>query len=371
MAKKAIKAVKNREVKFVSNRFEKIFFNWMKNIRDWNISRQIAWGIKIPVWYCREKKNKKCQEKQGIIISEKKPKKCPYCGSNKLKEENDTFDTWFSSGQWPFAVLGYPDSKDYKSFYPTSVMETGWDILFFWVARMIMLGIYRTGKVPFRYVYLHGLVRDKDRQKMSKSKGNVINPLSVVGEYGADALRMALVFGSSNQKDIVMSEEKIISQQRFVTKIWNASKFVLGNLGKDFNPKRVNSKNIHLSKKDEWIINAMENTAKKVAKDIESFNFHRAAEEAYHFFWHKFCDKTIEDIKKRLYSEETTEQEKETGRWVLYTVLLDSLKMLHPFVPFITEEVYQKMPEKPKKALIVEDWPKEVKRKKKKGNSTI
>ncbi len=380
LAEKAIKAVEKGKIKFVSKHYEKIFFNWMKNIRDWNISRQIVWGIKIPVWYCQEKKNKKCRLKNGVIVSsEKEPTKCPYCGSKKLKQETDTFDTWFSSGQWPFAVLlsqkkkikdknkiknpriknifGF-SSQDFEKFYPTSVMETGWDILFFWVARMIMLGLYTTGKPPFKYVYLHGLVRDKDRQKMSKSKGNVINPLMVVDKYGADALRMALVFGSSNQKDIVMSEEKIISQQRFITKLWNASRFVLTNLGKDFEPKKINQKNLLLTKEDKWILVEMKKTIKKVSENIEKFNFHIAAEEIYHFFWHKFCDKTIEDTKKRIYNQETKKEEKETAKWVLYNVLLNSLKLLHPFIPFVTEEIYQQLPGKKKKGLIIEDWPK-------------
>ncbi len=358
LAEKAVSAVKNGKVKFTSKRFENLFFNWMKNIKDWNISRQIIWGIKIPVYYCQEQKSKKCQENNGIIISQKKITRCSYCGSKKIKEETDTFDTWFSSAQWPYLALGYPKSADYKKFYPTSVMETGWDILFFWVARMIMMGIYRTGKVPFRYVYLHGLVRDKDRQKMSKSKGNVINPLSVVEERGADALRMALVFGSSNQNDIVMSEEKIISQQRFVTKIWNASRFVLDKLGKDYKFSKINPKKLKLTKEDRQILKELKKTVKQVSENIEKFNFHIAAEQAYHFFWHKFCDKTIEDVKKRLYSEETSEENKEAGKWVLYKVLLESLIILHPFIPFITEEIYQKLPDKPNKALIIEKWPK-------------
>jgi len=220
------------------------------------------------------------------------------------------------------------------------------------------LGLYRTGQVPFRYVYLHGLVRDKDRQKMSKSKGNVIDPLMVVEKYGADALRMALVFGSSSQNDIVMSEEKILTQQRFLTKIWNASRFVLQNLGEDFSSRDIDQKILRFTKKDKWILKEMEDTSKKIAKNIESFNFHIAAEEAYHFFWHKFCDKTIEDVKQRLYSEESDIQEKQTGKWVLYTVLLNSLKLLHPFIPFITEEIYQMLHRKSKQALIIESWPK-------------
>lgn len=358
LADKAVEAVKKGKVKFVSKRFQKIFFNWMKDIRDWNISRQIVWGIRIPVWYCQEKTNKKCQDKNGIIISEKKLKQCPYCKSKKIIPETDTFDTWFSSGQWPFIALGYPHLRDYKYFYPTSVMETGWDILFFWVARMIMLGIYRTGKVPFHYVYLHGLVRDKDRQKMSKSKGNVIDPLGVADIYGVDALRMALVFGSSNQKDIVISEEKIITQQRFVTKIWNASRFVLANFEKNFNPQKISIKNLKLTKKDRWILKETENTIKEVSQYIEEFNFHKAAYEVYHFFWHKFCDQYIEETKDRLYSEKSSIKEKQTAQWILYITLLNSLKLLHPFMPFVTEVIYQKLPYKSRKALIIEDWPK-------------
>ena len=358
LAEKAMEAVKKGKVKFVSKRFEKIFFNWMKNIRDWNISRQIVWGIKIPVWYCQEQKNENCKGKKGIIVSEKEIKNCPWCLSEKIKAEKDTFDTWFSSGQWPFIALGYPDAKDYKLFYPTSVMETGWDILFFWVARMIMLGIYCTGKPPFNYVYLHGLVRDKDRQKMSKSKGNVINPLGVVANYGADALRMALVFGSSSQNDIVISEDKIITQARFVTKIWNASRFILQNLDKNFDPQKIKKGGLKMTTKDKWILKETKKISQEVSRDIEKFDFHRAAEKVYHFFWHKFCDKYIEDAKNRLYSKKALKKEKETCQFVLYSVLIDSLKLLHPFMPFVTEAVYQKLPKKPKKALISEDWPK-------------
>ena len=379
LAEKAMTAVKKGEVKFTSKHFEKIFFHWLKNIKDWNISRQIVWGIKIPLWYCQEKKNKKCRDKNGLIVSDKKIKQCPYCRGEKLIEETDTFDTWFSSGQWPFATLlsqsrsslklkvqsskfrknifNYTTS-DFETFYPTSVMETGWDILFFWVVRMIILGIYMTGRVPFKHIYLHGLVRDKDRQKMSKSKGNVIDPLGVVELYGADALRMALVFGTSAQKDIIMSEDKIAAQQRFVTKIWNASRFILGNLDKNFNPSKIRQQNLRLTKNDKWILKELKNTTKKAAKDIEEFHFHRAAEETYHFFWHKFCDKTLEDVKKRLYSKTSTLKDRQTSQWVIYNVLVDSLKLLHPFMPFITEAVYQKLPHKPKKALIIEDWPK-------------
>lgn len=318
----AVNAVKKGEIKFIPKRFEKIFFHWMKNIKDWNISRQIPWGIKIP-----EKNNE------------------------------DVFDTWFSSGQWPFATLMTTAKNDFKFFYPTSVMETGWDILFFWVARMIMLGLYCTNRVPFRYVYLHGLVRDKDRQKMSKSKGNVIDPLGVIDTYGADALRMALVFGTTSGSDVIISEEKIITQQRFVTKIWNASRFIFANLDKSFKPEKINAKNLKLTKEDKWILKELKKTIIKTTKEIENFRFHQAAQTIYHFFWHKFCDKTIENIKQHLYFEKTTAKERQTGQWILYTVLLNSLKLLHPFMPFISEAIYQKLPRRPKRALIIENWP--------------
>jgi len=357
LAKPAIEAVKRGKIKFFPGRFKKIYFNWMNNIKDWCISRQIWWGQQIPVWFCQ------CGE---IIVDTDKPQKCPKCKNSDLKQDPDTLDTWFSSGQWPFTVFGWPkEEKDYKYFYPTTVMETGYDILFFWVARMIMLGIYCTGKVPFKYVYLHGLVRDKDRQKMSKSKGNVIDPLGVIGLYGADALRMALVFGTACGSDIIISEDKIIAQRRFTNKIWNASRFIFQNIeGIDFS--KIKKSDLKLTKNDKWILSELEKTIKNVTLNIEKFNFHQAIEEIYAFFWHKFCDKTIEDVKKRI-KESNNLKDKTTGKWVLYYVLYNSLKLLHPFAPFITEEIYQMLPFKPKKALIIEDWPltKKTKRKNK------
>jgi valyl-tRNA synthetase len=315
----------------------------MENIRDWCISRQIWWGHRIPVWYCE------CGE---VVVDIEEPKKCPKCKSKNLKQDQDTLDTWFSSGQWPFTVFGWPKkTKEFEYFYPTTVMETGWDILFFWVARMIMFGIYCTGQVPFKYVYLHGLVRDKDRQKMSKSKGNVIDPLGVVDLHGADALRMALVFGTGAGNDIIISEDKIIAHRRFANKVWNASKFCLQNLESDLS--FLKEKKFSFTREDEWILKELENTIKKIDDNFKKFNFHQSAEEIYEFFWHKFCDKTIEDVKRRI-----RENEKEkAGRFVLFKVLTDSLKLLHPFMPFLTEEIYQKLPKKEKKALIVEDWP--------------
>ena len=342
----AIKAIKTKKIKIIPSYFEKVFFHWMNNIKDWNISRQIRWGIPIPAFHCLD-----CQK--SFIEIDKIPKKCIYCQSKNIKKDNDVLDTWFSSGLWPMATLfgnQGTKSKDFKTFYPTDVMETGWDILFFWVARMIILGVYYTGKIPFKNVYLHGLVRDKDRQKMSKSKGNVIDPLAVVDVYGADALRMALIIGNTAGKDIIISEEKIKGYRNFANKIWNASRFIINNLN-DYDGKKP-----VLDAKDKKILSEFEKTKQKITKNLDAFKFSLAGEILYHYFWHVFADKIIEQMKLRIRENKNKKQ----AQYILDTILKDCLKMLHPFMPFVTETIWQKIPHyqnKKNNLLMITQWP--------------
>lgn len=302
LAEPAIKAIEKGQVKFIPEHYKKIALHWLKNIIDWNISRQIVWGIPIPG-----------------------------------DENNDTFDTWFSSGQWPYAVLGFPKNKDFKTFFPTDVMETGGDLIFFWVSRMIMFSLYNTKKVPFKNVYMHGLVLDAKGQKMSKSKGNVINPLDLIEKFGTDALRMGLVVGNTPGTSLPLDENKIKAYRNFANKIWNASRFVLG--------QKENSK---LNKKDKKYLAEFKKLVKDVSKQMDGYKFYIASEKIYHYFWHTFCDKIIEESKKG-----------EVSQFTLMEILTGSLKMLHPFMPFVTEEIYQKLPIKKKKSfLMIEDWPK-------------
>jgi valyl-tRNA synthetase len=339
----AIKAVRNGSIQIIPKNSEKIYFHWLKNIRDWNISRQNWWGISIPAWRCKD-----CSDK-WIITDGKEPKFCPDCKGKNLEKDSDVFDTWFSSSQWPFASLGYPDSKDFKNFYPTSVMETGYDILFFWVARMVMMGIYTTKKIPFKTIYLHGLIRDKERRKMSKSKGNVIDPLAITDVYGTDSLRLALIIGSMPGKDASISEEKIKGYRNFINKIWNIYRFISLNI-EDYNPESK----IKLTDKDKKILDDFDKMVKKVSKSIDRFRFSEAAETIYHYSWHVFADKVIEKSKPVLLDEKT----RFSRQYVLIEVFGGIIKTLHPFAPFITEKIYQQIPLKNKKSLlIIEDWP--------------
>ncbi len=346
LAKPAINAVREGKVKIIPKNYEKTYFYWLRNINDWNISRQNWWGISIPAWKCKD-----CSlngKEEWISTEGKKPSSCSKCGGKNLERDPDVFDTWFSSGQWPFAVLKYPNNLDFNKFYPTSVMETGYDILFFWVARMIMLGIYITGKVPFETVYLHGLVRDKDRHKMSKSKGNVIDPLAITEIYGTDALRLALIVGNMPGKDVIVSEEKIRGYRNFTNKIWNIFRFLDLNT-EDYNPGRK----IIMTKDDKKIMDDFDKMAGKVTEYMDNFRFSQAAEEAYHYCWHVFADKVIEKSKPVLQNEKT----RLSRQHVLIETMGKIMRLLHPFIPFVTEKIYQELPLKKKKLLLmVEDW---------------
>lgn len=314
LAKRAIEAVKSGEVKVLTESHERVLLHWLENIQDWNISRQIVWGIPIPAWF------KDGEVRVGIDSP----------GEGWVKD-SDTFDTWFSSGQWPFTTLGYPDGKDFKEFYPTDVMETGADILFFWVARMLMLGLYRTGKVPFKYVYLHGLVRDAKGQKMSKSKGNVISPLEVSDQYGTDALRMGLVVGNTPGTDLNLDPKKIEAYKKFANKVWNITRFVLSQ-------ERT-------GEPIPALMAEFEAMAADVTKDIEEYRIYMAAEKLYHYLWDRFAAELIEESKGKPEYGET-----------LYRILEQSLKLLHPFMPFLTEEIWSAFPGKDG-LLMVEKWP--------------
>lgn len=346
LAAPAIKAVKDGAIKILPDFQEKIYFNWLENILDWNISRQIAWGIPIPAKLCA-----RCDE--GFVDIENKVTTCPKCGG-PVTQDPDTFDTWFSSGQWPYATLGYPDNPDYKTYYPTDVMETGADILFFWVSRMIMLGLYRTGQAPFHTVYLHGLVRDANNQKMSKSKGNVINPLDIAEKYGADALRMALVVGNTPGTDMALREDKIKGYKHFANKLWNIARFVLQN--EEQTEKEVAQTP---TEEDLKLKEDLEKLIREITDDMENFRFYLAAEKIYHYTWHTFADKIIEESKIIIFGED--EKAKEARLEFLREAFLTILKVLHPFMPFVTEEIWTSWPKtgstSPKNLLMIQKWP--------------
>ncbi|MDP2741105.1 MAG: valine--tRNA ligase [bacterium] len=343
LAKSAIKAIEKNQIKFIPGHYKKISLHWLKNIIDWNISRQIVWGIPIPAKFCE-----KCQSE--FIDVNNKITKCQKCGELLIKE-TDTFDTWFSSGQWPFASLGYPNSKDYKMFYPTDVMETGGDLIFFWVARMIMFGLYISKKIPFKNVYLHGLILDAKGKKMSKSKGNVINPIDLIDKYGTDAFRIGVIMGNTPGTSLALDENRIRGYRNFANKIWNASRFVLTSL-ENYNPKSK----ITLKAKDKKTLKDLNKLTAEVTKLMDNFRFYSAAEKIYHYFWHTFCDKIIEESKERLLGQ--NEKEKQSAQYLLLEILTTNLKLLHPFMPFITEEIYQQLPIKNKKeCIMIEEWP--------------
>ncbi len=332
LAKPAIAAVMKNKVKFVPERFSKIYYNWMENVRDWCISRQLWWGHRIPVWYCQD-----CGK---VICSKEDPTVCPDCGSAALKQDEDVLDTWFSSALWPFSTLGYPEeTPDYKYFYPTDVLVTGYDIIFFWVARMIFSGIEHTGKVPFHDVLIHGIVRDEQGRKMSKSLGNGIDPLEIIEKYGADSLRLSLLTGVAPGNDTRYSDAKVESCRNFINKLWNATRFVLMNA----EGKKIPAiENVKLAPADKWIISKLQNCIREVTTNLGKYELGVASELATDFVWDNFCDWYIELCKPALYGED--EQRKADTLSVLCFVLENALKLLHPFIPFVTEEIYGNLP---------------------------
>jgi valyl-tRNA synthetase len=341
LAKPSIEAVETGRIEIIPEQWRRNYFEWMYNIRDWCISRQLWWGHRIPAWYCDD-----CG---GIIVSREDPTACQ-CGGSNLRQETDVLDTWFSSGLWPFSTMGWPDNTgDLRAFYPTSLLNTGFDILFFWVARMIMLGIEMAGDVPFRQVYIHGLVRDADKQKMSKTKGNVIDPIEMTEKYGTDAVRFALVVAAGQGSDVVMSEERIAGARTFANKIWNAARFIFMSLEKagaepwtprglaEFKPASSADGNVPLA--DRWMFSRLNQVAKQVNEHIEKFRYHEAANLLYHFFWGEFCDWYIE-LKKLSFSDNTGL----TSEWRNMLAAMErALRLLQPVMPFITEELWQRL----------------------------
>ena len=343
LAKPAIDAVKDGDIRFIPERMDKVYYNWMENIKDWCISRQLWWGHQIPAWYCE------CGE---TIVSEAVPTVCPKCGGTHLTRDPDTLDTWFSSALWPFSTLGWPDNtEELKYFYPTNTLVTGYDIIFFWVARMIFSGLEHMGEVPFNTVFFHGLIRDAQGRKMSKSLGNGVDPLDVISVYGADALRFTLVTGNSPGNDLRFSEEKVSASRNFANKIWNAARFILMNIeGKDIDcalPKKLYTS-------DKWILNRFNNVTAAVTENLEKFELGMAVSKLYDFIWDDFCDWYIELAKIRMNGAD--EESADSARRVLVWTMSNTLKLLHPFMPYITEEIWQTLPHDGE-ALIVAKWP--------------
>ena len=347
LAKPAIEAVRTGKVEFVPERFDKIYYNWMENIQDWCISRQLWWGHRIPAYYCQE-----CGE---VIVSKEEPHKCTKCGSTNLKQDEDTLDTWFSSALWPFSTLGWPEqTEDYKYFYPTSTLVTGYDIIFFWVARMIFSALEHTGQVPFNKVFIHGIVRDSLGRKMSKSLGNGIDPLEIIEKYGTDALRFSLVLGISPGNDIRYMPEKLESASNFANKLWNASKFVLSNMPEDGSKLAEDKLPANLCYEDKWILSKLNKLVKEVTNNLENFELGIATQKVYDFIWNEFCDWYIEMVKSRLYDENCTT--KFAAQYTLNKVLKESLKLLHPVMPFVTEKIYMQLYHNDE-SIMISKWP--------------
>ena len=346
LAKEAIRVVEDGTIKFVPERFTKTYINWMENVHDWCISRQLWWGHQIPAWYCDD-----CGE---TVVAKEAPCTCPKCGSSNMTQDPDTLDTWFSSALWPFSTLGWPNenAEDYNYFYPTNTLVTGYDIIGFWVSRMIFSGLAYTGKAPFDTVLIHGIVRDSQGRKMSKSLGNGIDPLEVIEQYGADALRMMLIIGSTAGNDMRYSDEKVLACRNFANKLWNASRFVQMNLPEDFEPGLPEESLLDMS--DKWILSELAKVAAEATANLDKYELGLAAEKVENFIWEVYCDWYIEICKTRLNGEDAAAAD--AARKVLVYVLDKALKLLHPFMPFITEEIYQALPGSAE-TIMNEKWP--------------
>lgn len=342
LAKPALDAYYNKDLKFVPDRFGKIYTHWLEDIHDWCISRQLWWGHRIPAYYCE------CGE---VIVSKEAPKTCPKCGSTNIKQDEDCLDTWFSSALWPFSTLGWPEqTEELKHFYPTSVLVTGYDIIFFWVVRMVFSAMEQMGEVPFKTVLIHGLVRDEQGRKMSKSLGNGIDPLEVIKDYGADALRLTLITGNAPGNDMRFYYSRMDNSRNFGNKLWNAARFVMMHIG-DSEPKLDKSK---LTSADKWILSKVNTLAKEVTDNLDNYELGIAVQKVYDFIWDEYCDWYIEMVKPRLYNEE--DETREAALWTLKTVLINALKMLHPFEPFITEEIFTSI-QSEEETIMLSKWP--------------
>jgi valyl-tRNA synthetase len=351
MAKPAIEALQKGDLKLVPERMDKTYMNWLNNIRDWCISRQLWWGHRIPAYYCD-----KCGD---VVVSKEVPEVCPKCGHKHFTQDEDTLDTWFSSALWPFSTLGWPEkTEDLEYFYPTDVLVTGYDIIFFWVIRMVFSGIEQTGKLPFHTVIFHGLVRDSQGRKMSKSLGNGIDPLEIIDQYGADALRLTLITGNAPGNDMRFYIERVEASRNFANKVWNASRFIMMNLEKAQTGDSINPS--ILTDADKWILSKANTLVKEVTDNMENYELGIAVQKIYDFIWEEFCDWYIEMVKPRLYSD--TDETKAGAMWTLKNVLTTSLKLLHPYMPFLTEEIYCTLMEMEggnaeNESIMISQWP--------------
>jgi len=343
LADKAIEAIGDGRFRFMTERYKRIALHWLENIHDWNISRQVVWGIPIPAKVCEQ-----CDA--GIVDLENSVTKCAECGG-PVRKDTDTFDTWFSSSQWPFITLDFPEGADFKTYYPTAVMETGSDILFFWVTRMMMMGLYRTDTVPFELIYLHGLVRDKHSQKMSKSKGNVLDPIEITDQYGTDALRMGIIVANTPGTDINLDPQKILAYKKFANKLWNIGRFIMTET------TDIPKEKPGLADNDQTLLDEVHGLAKDVTDDMDAYRFHLASEKMYHYAWHRLADEILEESKPILQGSD--ENARISRQWALLILFGDTLKMLHPFMPFVTEELWSMMSEqiKDEELLMISRWP--------------